>query len=132
MGRRYRFAVCVAVLLAAVPASARASDEASRAEISAALMQWTADFNAGRADRVCELFARELRADFRGQPERGYDAQCELLKRSLADSARRYSYTLAVREISGMGRRRRCAADLDADHPAQQRRSRDHLDRTGP
>jgi uncharacterized protein (TIGR02246 family) len=76
-----------------------ASDEASRAEIAATLEQWKADFNAGRSDKVCDLFARDLRADFRGQPERGYDALCDLLQGSLADRERAYSYELEVRDI---------------------------------
>lgn len=86
-------------LIATAISSARASDEAARAEITAALTQWTAAFNAGRAEAVCDLFARELRADFRGQPERGYDAQCGLLQRSLVDRARAFSYALAIKEI---------------------------------
>jgi len=61
---------CAIILTATIP-PARADDDTSRAEISAALTQWTDDFNAGRADKVCDLFARDLRADFRGQPERG-------------------------------------------------------------
>jgi uncharacterized protein (TIGR02246 family) len=91
--------ILLAVTLAAAIPPARADDDSSRAEIAAALTQWTADFNAGRADKVCDLFARDLRADFRGQPERGYDAQCSLLQRSLADRARAFSYALAVKEI---------------------------------
>ena len=89
----------VAALLVTAALPVRADDAASRAEIAAALTQWTADFNAGRADTVCDLFARELRADFRGQPERGYDAQCALLRRSLADKTRTFSYALAIQEI---------------------------------
>ena len=90
--------VAALTLIATIP-PARADDDASRAEITAALTQWTADFNAGRADQVCDLFARDLRADFRGQPERGYEAQCGLLQRSLADRARTFSYAPAVKEI---------------------------------
>ena len=78
---------------------AHADDAASRAEIEAALTQWTADFNAGDADKVCDLFSRELRVDFRGVPERGYDAQCDLLKRALTDGARTFSNAFAIKEI---------------------------------
>ena len=91
-------AILVAVTLASIP-PADASDDASRAEVAAALTQWMADFNAGRLGKVCDLFARDLRADFRGQPERGYDAQCGLLQRSLADGARAFSYALTIKEI---------------------------------
>jgi steroid delta-isomerase len=96
----------VAFLVAAAftsAAPARASDEAARAEIAAALAQWTEDFNAGRADKVCGLFARDLRADFRGVPERGYQAQCDLLQRALSDPARRFSYALSIKDIQVWG-----------------------------
>jgi steroid delta-isomerase len=91
--------VVLAALITGATLPARADDDASRAEITQSLTQWTADFNAGRADKVCDLFARELRADFRGQPERGYDEQCALLRRSLGDGARTFSYALAIKEI---------------------------------
>jgi steroid delta-isomerase len=89
----------IAVMFAGATGPACASDDAARDELAAVLAQWTADFNAGRADKVCDLFARGLRADFRGQPERGFEAQCGLLKRSLADPARSFSYALAIKEI---------------------------------
>ena len=88
----------IALLLAGAAPPAVAAD-AARADIKAALVQWQDDFNAGRADKVCDLFARDLRADFRGQPERGYDALCGLLRRSLGDRARAFSYALAIKEI---------------------------------
>src|SRR5262245_58552888 len=96
-GRGVFICLVVATLLNAT--SVRAHDDASRKAIAGALKQWTEDFNAARADRICDLFSRELRADFRGQPERGYDAQCDLLKKSLADSTRAFSYALAIKEI---------------------------------
>ena len=64
-----------------------------------ALVKWTQDFNAGKADAVCSLFSPELRYDFRGYPERGYADICARLTRSLADSSKRYAYALDVREI---------------------------------
>jgi ketosteroid isomerase-like protein len=99
--------ICCPALFAAllVSASVRAEDNVSRQEnvsrkeITDALAQWTADFNAGDAEKTCALFSRELRADYRGQPERGYDGQCDILKRSLSDKTRGYSYALAIKEI---------------------------------
>jgi ketosteroid isomerase-like protein len=75
------------------------SDEASQAAIRNALTGWMADFNAGKAATICDLFDRELRYDYRGFPERGYEAICELLHRSLADRSRRYAYGLDIKEI---------------------------------
>ncbi len=96
------FAGAIALLLAGAVPPAVAAD-AARADIKGALVQWKEDFNAGRAGKVCDLFARDLRADFRGQPERGFDALCGLLRRSLADRARAYSYALAIKEIQVWG-----------------------------
>ncbi len=105
---RYVVAVLIAALLVGAPARAEdmsrqgnvsRQENVSRKEITDALTQWTADFNAGDAEKTCALFSRELRADYRGQPERGYDGQCDILKRSLSDKSRRYSYALAIKEI---------------------------------
>jgi uncharacterized protein (TIGR02246 family) len=87
--------LCVAILGTA----AAQSDRSTQAEIRAALTQWMADFNAGKADRVCGLFAPDLIAQYRGQPERNYDSLCDLLKRSLRDPAKKFSYALDIKEI---------------------------------
>jgi uncharacterized protein (TIGR02246 family) len=95
-----RAGVCVAALsLALISPAVAQGDTPAHAAIRAALTQWMADFNAGRAEKVCDLFARDLVAQYRGQPERGWDALCDLLKRSLADRDKSYSYALAIREI---------------------------------
>jgi steroid delta-isomerase len=48
---------------------------------------------------VCELFAPDLRYDYRGFPERGYQEICDLLRRSLNDPNKRYSYSPDIRDI---------------------------------
>ncbi len=88
----------LALLLCAAPATHVLADSAEDA-IRTALHQWTKDFNTGNADAVCKLFAPELRYDFRGYPERGYDDICALLNRSLRDKSKQYSYALDLREI---------------------------------
>ncbi len=88
--------VCLLPAGLAAPASA---DDAAQAQIRSALMPWMADFNAGRADKVSGLFAADLRADVRGQPERDHTALCGLLRRSLGDQTRRYAYALDIKEI---------------------------------
>src|SRR5258708_3378728 len=69
------------------------------ADIRGRLEQWTDDFNAGRGDKVCDLFSKEAISNYRGQPERTYDEICDLLKRSLTDPARKFHYELDLREI---------------------------------
>jgi uncharacterized protein (TIGR02246 family) len=85
------------VLLALAAAPAARADDA--ADIRARLEQWTDDFNAGRADAVCDLFSKEAISNYRGQPERDYEEICGLLQKSLADPARDYRYQLDLREI---------------------------------
>ena len=92
----------LALLLLAAPASSVVAED-SDAAIRAALVQWTKDFNAGNADKVCGLFSTELRYDFRGYPERGYDDICSRLERSLSDKSKRYEYGLDIREIIPAG-----------------------------
>lgn len=90
--------VTLLALLLLVPATAAVAQNAED-EIRAALHRWTKDFNAGHADRVCDLFAPELRYDFRGYPERDYNDICTRLQRSMKDQSKRYFYALNIGEI---------------------------------
>jgi steroid delta-isomerase len=93
-------AALLIVLLQALPALAQSSAEA---EIRAAFAQWTEDFNARRADKVCDLFAKSLIANYRGVPERGYDRQCQILTEALSGRDRHYRYALVIKEILVFG-----------------------------
>jgi steroid delta-isomerase len=83
---------------ACLPASAQ-PEEAAGTAIRTALAQWTRDFNARDASRICDLFAKDLRYDFRGLPERDYDALCGLLHKALADRTKQFVYSPEIREI---------------------------------
>ena len=92
-------AALVAAALAGSLAAAQTGDQA-QADIRAALMKWTADFNARNLGEVCDLFAPDLRYDYQGFPERGFDDICKLLRQSLADPGKRYSYAPpAIKDI---------------------------------
>lgn len=75
------------------------TSEPAQNEIRAVLTQWTSDFNARNSQTICNLFALDLRYDYQGFPERGYQDVCALLQRSLSDSKKRYSYSPAIKEI---------------------------------
>jgi hypothetical protein len=60
--------------------------------------QWTADFNAGNPN-ICGLFALELRYDYRGYPERNFKDICRLLRHSLQDPTKKFTYALNIKEI---------------------------------
>ncbi len=96
--RCLRLTLLAFALLLAASFSPTVAQPEEAEKIRAALMQWMDDCNAGRADKVCDLFAAGLRANVRGAPERDHAALCDLLTRSLADTARRYSYGVDIRE----------------------------------
>jgi ketosteroid isomerase-like protein len=86
---------CLLAVLIIPPVAAQSPE----AEIRAALTQWTSDFNAGHADKVCDLFAPSLRADVRGAAERDFDTQCQLLRKALADPEQTDSEAFELKEI---------------------------------
>jgi len=91
-------AVLLIMTLAGVPTAAQTPDPAQD-EVRAALLKWTADFNAGNKREICDIFARDLRYDYRGFPERGYQDVCDLLQRALSDPDKRFSYFPNIKEI---------------------------------
>jgi steroid delta-isomerase len=93
----------VVAWLTAFAAPATAQHTSGDAEVRAALKQWMADFNAGRADKVCDIFAPALRADVDGFPERTFDVQCKVLQTVLADPEHSLSYALDIKEILADG-----------------------------
>jgi uncharacterized protein (TIGR02246 family) len=83
----------------ALTGSPATADTAAEKAIRDALMRWTADFNARDASRICDLFAPDLRYDFRGTPERDYDAMCSALHRTLGDRSKSLTYSFDIKEI---------------------------------
>jgi steroid delta-isomerase len=94
-----RTLVLLPILFALASPAAAQNPSADERAIRAALQQWTADYNAKKADAVCGLFATELRYDFRGQPERGYKDICDLLQRSLRDPSKSFQYSPEIKEV---------------------------------
>src|SRR5687768_10192933 len=82
--------------VAGLPAMA---DTDPKKAIRDALTKWTADFNGRDATRICDLFAPDLRYDFRGSPERDYDAMCSALHRALGDRSKTLIYSFDIKEI---------------------------------
>jgi uncharacterized protein (TIGR02246 family) len=91
------------MLALASPLAAESTDAAAQAAIRARLMQWTDDFNAGKVQEACDLFAPDLRYDYRGLPERNYQEMCAGLRRALTDPSKHYSYALAIKDILVFG-----------------------------
>jgi uncharacterized protein (TIGR02246 family) len=77
--------------------------ETARNEIRVTLQNWTKDFNAGNASRVCALFAPDLIANYQGQPAGDYRSICAQLRASLNDSVKSYHYSLRIKEIMVCG-----------------------------
>lgn len=91
-----------AVLLGALLSAPLAAEDAT-VEITAALSNWMEEFNAGKTDKICDLFAPDVRADVRGAKERDHAAICDLLVRSLKDDTKHYSYAMAIEEVLVFG-----------------------------
>jgi ketosteroid isomerase-like protein len=101
--RRLVVMIATAASFAATVPCAIAQPVSDEAAIRATLKQWMADFNAGRAEKVCDIFASVLRADVKGAGERDFDAQCKLLHDALADPTRSFSYALDIRDVFTAG-----------------------------
>jgi len=101
MAGTYRMALAVAVILVVTvwicSRSPAAVDPAT--VIRAALEHWRDDFNAGKADGICDLFAHDLRYDFQGLPEQNYTQLCTRLHRALADPTQSFHYGLRIKEV---------------------------------
>jgi uncharacterized protein (TIGR02246 family) len=80
------------------PGWAETADSAQN-EIRAALEAWRTAFNARDDVQVCDLFARDIVANFEGEPERDYASLCQLLQEALRDRERTYRYSLNINEI---------------------------------
>jgi len=100
--RQIAFALVVAaVALAALfgpPGWAETADSAEN-EIRAALEGWRTAFNSRDGVRVCDLFARDIVANYEGEPERDYASLCQMLQEALQDRERSYHYSLHINEI---------------------------------
>jgi len=97
MSRKF-WAALLACIGLSLGAAAQSADKPETA-IREALAKWTADFNARDSARICDLFAPDLVYDYRGFPERNYEALCGLLRRSLADRSKQFTYALDIKEI---------------------------------
>ena len=91
-------AVMLATLawLAPMPTCAEVDAETA---IRAALEQWRQDFNARKAEHICDLFAPELLYDFQGLPEQNYTLLCDRLHKALASETPNITYGLRIKEV---------------------------------
>ena len=96
---RGRSALLVFLIAGLCGVSLAQAESADETAIRDALTRWTEDFNARNSGRICDLFDPALRYDFRGMPERGFDDICHLLRRSLAEKTRSYSYAPNIKEV---------------------------------
>ena len=72
----------LAVLLLSLLGSGPSQAGSAATEIESTLDRWMADFNAGKTEQICDLFAADVRADYRGYPTRDHQAVCDLLIKS--------------------------------------------------
>ncbi len=101
--QRAALAGWVAAIALPVQAASTAVANDGPAAITSALTGWTETFNARRHADVCALFAPDLVATYRGQPDRNFEELCTLLQSSLQNPTRSYHYALELQEILPSG-----------------------------
>jgi ketosteroid isomerase-like protein len=101
--KRTALAGWVAAFALPVPTASTAVASDGPAAIMSALTGWTETFNARRHADVCALFAPDLVATYRGQPDRNFEELCTLLQSSLQDPTRSYHYALELQEVLPSG-----------------------------
>jgi uncharacterized protein (TIGR02246 family) len=87
------------VALAGFAATALRAETDPEIAIRAALEQWRQDFNARKAEHICDLFAPELLYDFQGLPEQNYALLCDRLHKAMASEAPNITYGLRIKEV---------------------------------
>ncbi len=102
-GNRFHSSGIGLCILATTFAMAKPAAADDKADIRARLVQWTADFNAGRKDAACDLFSKQLVSDIRGQGEANYATRCALLAKAIDDPDRKFRYQLRIKEIITSG-----------------------------
>ena len=72
-------------------------------EIRLAIENWRSAFNSRDEERVCDLFAADLVANYQGEPERDYSSLCDMLRSALRDRDTNYGYSVRISEIMVYG-----------------------------
>jgi uncharacterized protein (TIGR02246 family) len=103
-GRTWTIVACsvlAAIALAAplVPVAEADTFEAGQDEIRAALERWQLVFNDRDEQRVCDIFAPDVVANYDGEPERDYTSLCQILQTAVHDSDKTYRYSLKINDI---------------------------------
>ena len=95
----------LATALGASLHSARGAEttEGSEQKIRTAIESWRSAFNARDEEHVCDLFATDLVANYKGEPERDYASLCETLRRALRDRDTNYAYSVRISEVMVYG-----------------------------
>lgn len=99
---KHLLAMWLLASLAVLSPDAPRAEDAAQA-IEQRLRDWTADFNAGRVDTLCDRFTPDLIANYRGQPEKSFDSLCAALQSDLAGGPRDFRYDLELQEIMVSG-----------------------------
>lgn len=132
-----RLLLAAATLAALMRSPALADAEADKAAIAARLQAWSEAFNARDATKVCDIFAPDLVATFRGARERGREDICANLVAVIKDRTRTVRYAPEIKEILIEGDLAVVRLDWDVTvqrgpKPAQQQEPGMDIFRRGP
>jgi steroid delta-isomerase len=88
-----------AVAVSCGPAARAETAEAGKNEIRAALERWQSAFNDRDEQRVCDIFAPDVVANYDAEPERDYTSLCQMLRTAVQDHDKTYRYSLKINDI---------------------------------
>ena len=113
----------IALAASLVPVAEPDTLEPVQDEIRAALERWQLVFNDRDEQRVCDIFAPDVVANYDGEPERDYASLCQMLQEALQDRERTYRYSLQINEILIYGDSAvvRLVWTLEIDKPGDQK-----------
>jgi steroid delta-isomerase len=81
------------------PSARTASAEAAQNEIRVALEKWQSAFNGRDEQQVCDIFARDVVANYDDEPQRDYASLCQMLQTAVQDQETTYRYSMTINDI---------------------------------
>ncbi len=97
MLKNARNSLLLSILALQICCARASADDA--ADIRSRLQQWAASFNSRDKVGACDLFARSLISDVRGQGEANYETRCAIINKALDDPKRSFHYSVDIKEV---------------------------------
>lgn len=95
--------VSIILLCFFITAHAKPNNAADHAVFNVLFTAWTTAFNGKNLPQTCALFSSELKADYRGAPQKSFTSICDGFKKVFSENSRRYVYRFKLNDIYHTG-----------------------------